>query len=148
MESVFQAAVVYLFLLVVLRVAGKRTLSEMTTFDFVLLLIIGETVQQAVIGNDFSMINAVVLIVTLILIDIILSILKQRSIKLECIIDGAPLLIMEDGKLLERPARMSRVDEEDILYAARQTQGIHDLQQVRYAVVERNGKISIIPKEG
>jgi len=79
MDSVLRAAAIYLVVLVVFRLAGRRTLSELTTFDFVLLLIIGEATQQALLGDDFSIVNAMVVIVSLVVFDIALSLLKNKS---------------------------------------------------------------------
>jgi uncharacterized membrane protein YcaP (DUF421 family) len=79
MDSVLRAAAIYLVLLVLFRVAGRRTLSEMTSFDFVLLLVIGEATQQALLGEDFSLINAVLVIITLIMLDVLISWVTQRS---------------------------------------------------------------------
>ena len=83
MESVIRAAAVYLFLLLVFRLAGQRTLAQITTFDLVLLLIISEAIQQALIGNDNSMTNAALVVLTLAGLNVALSILKQRSKKAE-----------------------------------------------------------------
>ena len=83
MDAVLRSLVIYVFLLVVFRISGKRSLSQATTFDFVLLLVIGEATQQALLGEDFSMTNAFVVIVTLVGIDILLSLVKQRWQRVE-----------------------------------------------------------------
>lgn len=147
MDAVFRATVVYLFLLVIFRIAGKRTLGQTTTFDLVLLLIIGEATQQALLGNDFSLTNAVIVITTLVLIDIGFALWKQRSQTLDKLIDGVPLVIVDNGELLKDRMHKARVDEEDILSAARRTQGLERMEQIKYAVLERSGDISIIPVE-
>ena len=146
MDSIFRAAAVYVFVWLVLRVAGKRTLTEATTFDLVLLLIISETTQQAMIDSDHSVTNAFLLIVTLVGIDVMTSIWKQRSRTVAKVMDGVPLIILEDGRLLEDRARQVRVEEADVLLAARQAHGLERLDQIKYAVLERSGGISIIPK--
>ncbi len=97
MDSVLRAAAIYLVVLVVFRLAGRRTLSELTTFDFVLLLIIGEATQQALLGDDFSIVNAMVVIVSLVVFDISLSLLKNKSRWLSKLIDGEPMIIVEHG---------------------------------------------------
>jgi uncharacterized membrane protein YcaP (DUF421 family) len=147
MEPVLRALSVYIFLLVLFRVAGRRALSEVTTFDFVLLLIIGESTQQALIGNDFSVVNAMVIITTLVTVDIAISILKHRSGRVDKVIDGTPLIIVQDGRLLHDRLAQVQVDESDIMTAAREMQGIERLEQIKYAVLERSGGISIIPKK-
>lgn len=145
MDAIIRAAVVYLVLLVLFRIAGKRTLSQMTTFDFVLLLIIGEAVQQALLGEDFSLTNAFLIVVTFLGIDILLSLLKQRSQTLEKVVDGVPLVVLREGKLIKEHMDKVRVDEADIMTAARQMHGVENLTQIKYAVVERSGGITIVP---
>jgi uncharacterized membrane protein YcaP (DUF421 family) len=147
MDSVLRGVIVYFILLVILRVSGRRTLGQMTTFDFVLLLIIAETTQQALLGEDFSLTNAGLLIVTLIGIDIGLSLLRERWPRLNGLIEGLPLILVEDGRPIKERVDQSRVGEEDILAAARESQGIERMEQIKYAVLEHNGGISIIPKE-
>ena len=120
MDTVIRAFAIYFFLLVVFRIAGKRALVQITTFDFVLLLIIGEATQQALIGNDFSITTAWILIATLVGIDIAISLLKERFKKLERLVDGVPLVLVSNGELLRDRMEKSRVDEEDILGAARE----------------------------
>lgn len=145
MESVIRAAVVYLILLVVFRIAGNRSIAQLTAFDFVLLLIISESIQQALLAKDYSMINAFLLIVTLVGLDIMLSLWKQRSPRVEKILDGVPVLIVRDGQLLKDRMRKERVDEGDIMQSARERHGIERMEQVKHAVVEATGGISVIP---
>jgi uncharacterized membrane protein YcaP (DUF421 family) len=148
MDSVLRGSIVYLFVWLVLRIAGKRTLTQATTFDLALLLIISETTQQAMIGNDSSITHAFLLIITLVGIDLLLSIWKQRSRTLARWMDGVPLVLLEHGRLLEERSRETRVDASDILEAARCAHGLERLDQIRYAVLERSGQISIVPKSG
>ena len=147
MDSVLRAASVYLILMVILRIAGKRTLAQVTVFDFILLLIIGEATQQALLGDDFSIINAAIVIATLVLLDIVLSVLKQRWPRLDRVIDDAPVVIVDNGRLLWDRMNKARIDEQEILVAARELHGLERLDQVKYAVLERHGGISIVPKE-
>ena len=145
MDSVLRAVAIYVILLVIFRIGGKRSLAQITTFDFVLLLIIGEATQQALLGEDFSLTNALVVIVTLIGIDIGLSLLKGRSRTLERVMDDLPLVIVEDGQPLQARMDKARVDQSDVLTAARELQGLERMDQIKYAVLERSGGISIIP---
>lgn len=146
MDAVLRAAAIYLVVLVVFRLAGRRTLSELTTFDFVLLLIIGEATQQALLGDDFSIVNAMVVIVSLVVFDIALSLVKNQSRWVAKLIDGEPMIIVEDGQVLERRVRKARIDEADILEAARHSQGLERIDQIKFAILEKDGKISIIPR--
>jgi len=137
---------VYIFMVVVFRLAGRRTLSDMTSFDFVLLLIVAEATQQALLGEDFSLTNAFLVVITLVGIDIFLSVLKDRFPRLERAIEGMPVIILENGQPIKDRMKRARVDESDILEAARESQGLERLEQIKYAVLESNGSISIIPK--
>ncbi|QVW26027.1 DUF421 domain-containing protein [Pseudomonas hormoni] len=147
MDSVLRAAVMYLALMVLFKIAGRRSLAELTTFDFVLLMIIGEATQQALLGDDFSLTNSMLVIVTLIAIDVGLSLLKQRSHWLSQLIDGEPTIIVENGKVLHKRLRHARLIEADIMEAARSSQGIETLDQIKFAILERNGKISVIAQD-
>ena len=147
METLFRAALVYLFLTLLFRLAGKRTLSQVTPFDLVLLLIISETVQQAMIAEDNSMTNAALLVLTLIAIDIALSWLKQRWNWLDRVMDDRPLIIVQDGKPIEDRMKRERVSEGEVMASARHTQGVRRMEDIAYAVLETDGKISIIQKE-
>ncbi|MBC7944879.1 MAG: DUF421 domain-containing protein [Burkholderiales bacterium] len=145
MESIIRGAVVFIFLLLIFRLSGNRTLAQMTSFDLVLLLIISETTQQALIGEDQSMTNAALLIVTLVGISIILSLLKERMPRLEKWLDGTPMIIVENGKPLKDRMDKARIDEADILEAAREMQGLERIDQIKYAVLERGGGITVVP---
>ena len=145
MESVLRASAIFVFLLLLFRVTGKRSLAQITTFDFVLLLIIGEATQQALLGDDFSVINAWIVIATLMGLDLVLSHLKHYFPRLDPVVDSVPLVVVADGKLIEERAAHERVDLDDVLAAAREKHGIERLEQIRYAVLERSGGISIIP---
>ena len=146
MEPILRGLIVYIFLFLVFRIAGNRTLSQATTFDLVLLLIISETTQQAMVDNDHSVTNCFLLVMTLIGTTILLLILKQKFPRLRLWLESAPLVVVDHGKLLHDCMNLMHVDKDDILEAARQTQGLERLDQIKFAVVERNGDISIIPR--
>ena len=148
MDAVVRGAVVYLVLLVLVRITGKRSLAQITTFDFVLLLIVAEAVQQALIDTDNSITNAFLLITTLIGLDVLLSLLKNRSAVLERVLDGRPVVVIERGVVHRDRMGKERVDEDDVLEAGRQTRNLRRLDEVDYAVVERSGKISIVSNSG
>lgn len=145
METVIRSLLVYGLLLVLVRVGGRRTLASMTAFDFVLLLIVGEATQQALLGDDFSVTTFVVVVASLIMTDVAVSELKQRSPLAEKLVDGAPVVLIEDGRRHADRMKKARVDEDDILESARQSHGLERMDQVRYAVLERTGGISVIP---
>ncbi len=145
MESVLRPLAIYFFLLLLLRLSGRRTMGEMTAFDFVLLLIIGEATQQALLGDNFSVTNALIVIATLVGIDVALALLKGRHSRLERLIDGTPVVLVQDGKPLTARMKKERVEEADILSAARKLRGIGAMSEIRWAVLESDGRISVIP---
>ncbi len=147
MESVIRGAAIYLILLVVTRLSGRRTLSQMTPFDLILLLIIAETTQQALLADDFSITNAVILIVTLFAIDIGLSYVKSASPVSRRLLDGVPTVLISHGEPDRRAIARARVEIDDVLAAAREQHGLERLDQVKFAVLEVGGSISIVPKE-
>jgi uncharacterized membrane protein YcaP (DUF421 family) len=147
MDAVLRAFAVYGVLLILFRISGKRTLAQTTTFDFVMLLILGEATQQGLIGDDFSVTKALLLVTTLLGVDIGMSLMQARFPKLGLALEGAPLIILEDGEPLRERLKKTRVEESDILEAGRLLHGLERMSQMKFAVLERDGAISIIPKD-
>ncbi len=147
MDSVLRTVVIYFVLLGLFNIAGKRVLTQTNTFDFVVLLIISEATQQAMVGDDPSLTNAFLVIVTLLGISTAISVWKQRSGQLETLLTGGPLVVVQHGQPLKDRMRMARLDEEDILQAARDKHGLERMEQIKYAVLEHSGSISIIPSQ-
>lgn len=147
MESVIRGAAIYAVLLIIVRLSGRRSLAQMTPFDLVLVLIVAETTQQALLGDDFSIVNSLVLIVTLFAIDIGLSYVKQMSPRAERILDGVATVLISRGKPDERAIRRARIDLDEVMDAAREQHGLERLEQIKFAVLEVGGNISIIPAE-
>lgn len=146
MESVLRGVAVYFVLLTVTRLSGRRTLAQVTPFDFVLLLIVAETTQQALLGDDFSITNAVVLILTLFATDICLSFFKQRSPRIAAMLDSMPTVLISGGKPDLDALRRTRISLDDVLLAAREQHGLARLDQIEHAVLEVSGNLSIVPK--
>ena len=147
MDSVLRATAVYLFVLIVFRISGKRSLSQITTFDFILLLMISEATQQAMLGDDFSMINAWVAIATLVALEFVFSRAEGRWPSFSRIIGSLPLVIVENGKLLEDRAKREGVTLSEILSEGREKHGLERLDQFKYAILERHGGISVVPTD-
>jgi uncharacterized membrane protein YcaP (DUF421 family) len=145
MNPVLRGVVIYLVVLVVFRIMGKRSLSEATTFDFVLLLIISEVTQQALVGQDYSLSGSIILVVTLVTVDLILNLIKEKSKAFGKLTEGTSLLIVDEGKLLKDRMKKCQVEEEDVLEAARMQFGLEKLEEIKYAILEKDGEISIIP---
>ena len=147
MDSVLRAVAVYLFVLVIFRISGKRSMSQITTFDFILLLIIGEATQQALLGDDFSIINAWVAIGTLMTLELAFSKAEGRWPSFGRVVGSLPVVVVEDGKLLKHRAEQEGVTVAEILDAGREKHGLERLEQFKYAILERHGGISVIPTE-
>ncbi|HDX4048039.1 TPA: DUF421 domain-containing protein [Enterobacter soli] len=145
MDMVFRALAIYLFLMVVFKIAGRRALLQMTSFDLILLLIISEATQQALLGEDFSVTGAMITITTLVVVDIIFGLMKKYISPVEDILDGSPVILVENGKPLIDKLKKVDVSCDDILVSARQNNGITEFAKIKYAILERNGHISIIP---
>lgn len=147
MEPIVHGAILYFSLMLIFRVAGKRSLAQTTTFDFVLLLIISETVDNYFMKEDYSFVGVILLIMTLIGLDVLLSMVKQKSPLIERWMDDVPVILIDDGKVLEDRLKKSRIDLSDIMESARCTQGLERIDQIKYAILERSGSISVIPRE-
>ena len=148
MGSVIRGLAVFLTLILIFRIAGKRTLHETTTFDFVLLLIIAETVQQAMIDNDNSYTNSFILVCTLVGVNVLLSELKQRSPTLRHFLEGRSVVLVERGKVHRDRLDKERVDRDEIITAGRGLHGLQRHEDIKYAVLEKDGSISIVPRDG
>jgi uncharacterized membrane protein YcaP (DUF421 family) len=146
MDTVLRALVTYVALLVIFRIAGRRTLSHMTTFDLVLTLIISEAVQQGMVDDDHSMTAALLLVITLVGADIFVSVVKFHWNIAEKVVDGSPILLVQDGKLHMERLTKERIDVGDILSAARERHGLERFSQIKHAILEKSGEISIVPK--
>jgi uncharacterized membrane protein YcaP (DUF421 family) len=145
MDTAIKSALIYVILLVLMRLAGRRTLAEVSTFDFILLLIIGGTTQRSLLGQDYSVTNALIVVVTLVLMDVVFSLIERDHPTFAKIVNGSPLIVVEDGRLLQNRMRWSRLTESEILAAARRKHGIDRLEDIKFAILEASGDISIIP---
>jgi uncharacterized membrane protein YcaP (DUF421 family) len=146
MDAVIRGLAIYFTLLVIIRLSGRRTLAQMTPFDLVIVLVISETTQQAMLGDDFSITNAIILILTLFTTDIALSYVKRWWPKTAHVIDGVPTVLVVDGRYDERALRGCRLDKEDVMEAARSQEGIERVSEIKFAIMEVSGNISIIKK--
>ena len=147
MDAVVRGLAIYVMLLVIIRLSGRRTLAQMTPFDLVIVLVISETTQQAMLGEDFSITNAILVILTLFVTDIGLSYIKRWSPKAGHVIDGLPTVLVTDGRYDERALRGCRLDKEDVMEAARAQEGIERVADIKFAILEVSGNISVIPKK-
>lgn len=147
MELILRTAGIYAFLLILFRLLGKRSMAELSAFDFILFLIISEAIQNALVDEDKSVVMGLTVILTFLMLDLGLSLLKARSAKFEKLAEGVPLLLVEKGKTIERNMKKARITYSDVLQTARESQGLERMDQIKYAVLETSGSISIIPME-
>jgi uncharacterized membrane protein YcaP (DUF421 family) len=145
MDTVLRSVAVYVFLLVIFRISGKRSLSQITTFDFILLLIISEATQQALVGDDFSIINTFVVVASLVVLDVTFSWVERRWPSFGRVVESLPVVIVEHGRMLDDRASREGVTLPDVLAAGRETHGLERLEQIKYAILERHGGISVVP---
>lgn len=146
MEIVVRATVVYVGMFLLLRGLRKRTLAEMTPFEMILLVTFGDIVQQGVTQEDYSLTGAALAVGTFAFWISVMSWSSWRFRWLRRAIEGVPLVIIEDGKLIEKTLRVEQMPVEEIMEAARQ-QGIDDLAKVRLGVLEPSGKLSFITRD-
>jgi len=146
MATVLKAAAAYLVVLFAMRLIGRRTASQQAPFDMVVLFLFGGMTTTAILGADRSFTAAMTGIFTVGLMHILVSWLKLRSVLFERIVDGTPIVVFEEGRWSEDQMRKLRMQEADIRTAMRQ-EGLIEMDAVRYAIIERDGTISIIPKE-
>lgn len=145
---VFHTGAIYLLLLIIFRISGRRTLAETSSFDLVLLLIIGETTQQAMLGTDNSVAGAAIAILSLVSLDMSITYLKQAFPAFDRLIEGYPILLINEGEPRPMALQANGLDDEDLREAARLSHGLAEVKEIRQATLERDGKISIIPWRG
>lgn len=147
MELIYRAVTIYIVIMILFKPAGRRTLGEMTPFDLVLVLILSEAVQAALVGKDTSLTAALTVLSTFILTEYLLTWLKQRYPVLVRYIEGLPIVLVKKGQIQEGLLKGARVDMDDILRAARLQHGIAQIEEIESAVLETNGQISVIPRD-
>lgn len=144
MDVVLRITLVYLFLLAALRVIGKREFGELAPMELISLLLIPEILSASLMRENFSLTSAIVGSCTLLVCVFITSLLAQRSRRIEEVLQGRPSLLVSNGKLIPKTLEVERVTLDD-LYSEMRHAGLSRLSQVRWAVLEGDGKISIIP---
>jgi uncharacterized membrane protein YcaP (DUF421 family) len=147
MELVLRAICIYFVLLLLFRLLGNRSMSDLSAFDFILFLIVSEAIQNALVDDDHSVVMGLAVILTFVMLDLGLSILKRRYRTIEKIAEGVPVVLVDHGKLVEEHLTKSRITHSDVLQAARSNQGLERISQIKYAVLETTGNISIIPMD-
>jgi uncharacterized membrane protein YcaP (DUF421 family) len=143
MDIVLRAIVIFAFLLLLTRVVGRRELSSLEPFDLILFMVIGDLVQQGVTQSDHSVTGAILAAGTFGVLTVVVSYLSFRFVRLRPVIEGEPMILLQDGKPIERNLRRERITIGELAAAARQ-EGIASLDGIQWAVLETGGRISFI----
>jgi len=147
MDIVLRAIVAYVFVLFLMRVVGRRELSSMEPSDVILLVVIGDLVQNGVTQSDYSVTGIVLAAGTIGLLATLTAFVTFRWSRIRNVIEGEPVILVEDGKLIERNMKHERLTLDEVMEQARLQQGVESLHDVRWAVLETSGSISIVKKE-
>lgn len=145
MDIVIRAAVIFVFVFLLTRMLGRRELSSLEPFDLILLVVTGDLVQQGVTQNDQSLTGAFLAISTIGLLTVALSYLAFKFKRLRPILNGEPIVLVEDGNVIESNLRRQRLTREEIGAEAR-LEGISSLDEVRWAILETDGRISFVQR--
>jgi uncharacterized membrane protein YcaP (DUF421 family) len=147
MDLVIRATVVFFFILLVTRIAGRRELAELEPFDLILLVVLGDLVQQGITQSDESVTGTLIVISTIGLLSVAVSWLAFRSRRVRLLTAGEPLVLVQEGRPIERNLRRERITIEEVREEARRSQ-IASLADLQWAILEDDGHISCIPRRG
>jgi len=145
MDLAIRAVVLYFLIFVVTRIVGRRELGTLAPFDFILLVVLGDAIQQGLTQDDYSVTGAVIVVAVIAVLQVSTSYVSFKVPRLRPVLEGEPIVIVQDGKLVEKNMKRERLTEEDVTEQARQQQ-IGSLADVQWAVLEASGSISFIPK--
>ena len=146
MDVVVRAAFAFAFIFFLTRVAGRRELSSLEPFDLIMLIVLGDLVQQGVTQSDYSVTGAVTVIATMAVLTVITAYLSFRFKRLRPLLEGEPVIVMAEGRVLERNLRRQRMTVDELAAEAR-LQSIGSLAEIRYAVLESNGRVSFLKRD-
>ena len=146
MDIVLRAAFAFAFIFFLTRIAGRRELSSLEPFDLIMLIVLGDLVQQGVTQSDYSITGATTVIVTMASLVVGTAYLSFRFKRVRTVLDGEPIVLIEDGRVLTRNVHRERLTRHELEEQARLNQ-IDSLEKVRWAVLETSGAISFIPKK-
>jgi uncharacterized membrane protein YcaP (DUF421 family) len=145
MDLVLRAIFLYFFVFAITRVIGRRELSQLAPFDIILLIVAGDAIQQGLTQDDYSLTGAVLVVGTFAILQLITSYSSFRIERLRPLLEGEPIVIIQNGQILDRNLKRERLTEEEVAEEARQQQ-ISSLDEVEWAVLENSGKISFLTK--
>jgi uncharacterized membrane protein YcaP (DUF421 family) len=146
MDLVFRAIVLFIGVYILLRVVGRRELAQMEPFDFILLIVLGDAIQQGLTQDDYSITGALITVTSIAVLQVALGYVAYRSSRIRTVVEGEPIVLIEDGRPIGRNLRRARIASDELAEEARLSQ-LSSLEEVAWAVLETSGKISIIPKK-
>jgi uncharacterized membrane protein YcaP (DUF421 family) len=146
MDIVLRAIVGFCFLVVLMRLIGRRELSSMEPFDLILLIVLGDLIQQGVTQSDYSLVGLILTGGTFALLAVALSFAVYKFPRLRPVFEDEPLIVVQDGKVIDKNLRRERITVEEVAAEARMQQ-LASLEDVEWAVLETSGRISFIPKK-
>ena len=143
---VLRAGVIYVLVMLLVRLSGKRAVGQFTPFDLIMLILVGNAVQNGINGGDNSLTGAAIMATTLIALNYVVAYLTSRSTRVERLVEGVPVVLARDGRLFESVLRRELVSRDDFKEALRM-QGLDDVADVQIALLETNGSISVVPRD-
>ena len=146
MDLTIRAVALFSFVFLITRIIGRRELSSLEPFDLILLIVMGDAIQQGLTQDDYSVTGALIVIGTFAVLQVLVSYLSFRFPRLRPALDGEPIVIVQDGKAIDGNMKRERITLEEVMVEARQQQ-VTSLDDIAWAVLETSGKVSIIPKQ-
>src|SRR3954451_22413306 len=146
MDLAIRAVVLFFFVFLLTRIIGRRELSSLEPFDLILLIVMGDAIQQGLTQDDYSVTGALIVIGTFAVLQLLVSYLSYRFPRLRPPLDGEPIVIVQDGKPIEQNLRRERLTFDEVMVEAR-LQQVSPVEDIAWAVLETGGRISIIPKQ-
>jgi len=146
MDLVLRCLVLFPLVVILVRIVNRRELSSMEPFDVVLLVVIGDLLQQGITQNDYSVVGAAIVVTTITLLSLATAYLNWRFTRIRTTLEGEPIILLQHGRPLEHNLRRQRITVAELQAYARQ-QGIASLERVAYAVLETNGRISFLTEQ-
>ena len=145
MDLALRAVFLFCFVYLLTRIIGRRELSSMEPFDLILLIVIGDAIQQGLTQDDYSVTGALIVVGTFAILQVLISFVSYRFPPMRPVLEGEPIVIVQDGKPIERNMKRERITVEEVMVEAR-LQQVASMDDIAWAVLETNGKVSVIPK--
>jgi uncharacterized membrane protein YcaP (DUF421 family) len=147
MDLAIRAVVIYFFIYLLTRVVGRRELSSLGPFDIILLVVIGDAVQQGMTQDDYSVTGALIVVTVIAVLQVFMSYLSFRFRTMRKVLEGEPIVIVQDGRPIERTLKRERLAVDEVMEQARTSAQISSLDEIQFAILENNGSISFIQKQ-